>query len=353
MNLTIGKKVYSVGREFNMHKLDVTKTMYIHGLKEDPKYQIFGWESIGYSTEHVGTKKSTDYGYDSLTNTVVSRETEREISANYLHYYRILEENIRDEIITLERDYNEQIKEHKYTGKYVSWFFYFIKIFLPVSLACMFIFAYIPNVIIGMNTDPNLIDNNNETILGILIFVGFFMGVLITALLTYREDKKANLTNNLKYLKKHKSFKLIITKAKDLLKTNNNDSISFDPKDDIIFNRNFLSLKAFQREDKGLIIPSGISEVKSLNLNPNNYLYVYIPKDVEVFPYVWFANTKNSNYYQDGKTIYTTYKDRFILYEGSEKMYGYPDEVSSIYTYYFGVQKEDIGNIIARASIKI
>lgn len=353
MNLRIGKKDYSVGKEFNMHKLDVTKTMYFHGIKENPEYQIFGWEIIGHSTENFGTKKQTDYGYDSLTNTIVSRETEREMNANYSHYYRILEEHIRDEIITLERDYNDKIKKHKYTGKYVSWFFYFIKLFIPVTMACMLIFAYIPNIIIEMTTDPNLIDNNNDTILTILIFVGFFIGVLSTSLLTYKEDKKANLSNNLRYLKKHKDFKLIITKADALLKKNNNDFISFDPNDEIIFNRNFLNLKAFQRKDKGLIIPRGVSEVKSLNLNPSNYLYVYIPQDVEVFPYVWFANSMSSNYYQDNETIYTTYKDRFILYEGSEKLYRYPDEVNSIYTYYFHVKQEDIASIIARASINI
>lgn len=336
-----------------MHKLDTTKVIHLFSSKNDPKFEIFGWENVGYSTKNLGTRKETDYGYDGLTNTIVSREREKSVDVDYLHYYRILEEQIRDEIIVLENEYNEKAQENKYTGKFVSWFFYFIKAFIPIAIGCMFLFAYIPIMIIGMMQDPNLINNKNEELYPIIVMFGFFMGLLLTVLLTNRESKKANLLSNIKLLKKHKDFKIIIEKASKLLSQNNNETIRFNSNDEIIFNRNFLNMKIFQRHDGGLIIPFGVSSVTELQLDPSQYKYVYIPRDIEEFPYVWFRNKQSNNYYQDGKKVYTKYQNHLVLYEGTEEEYGYPEEVQGLYNYHFSVKTEEITKIIIRSSIKI
>jgi hypothetical protein len=333
-----------------MHKLDTTRVVHIDPTQKlDARYEIFGWELIGSATDNVHTTKKTEYGYDSLSGNVVSREKENSTGINYVYFYRILEVSIRDEIISLENEYNETANIHKYNGKYLSWFFYFIKIYLPIALACMFIFAYIPLMILGMTKNPDLIVQPYEEFSPLIIMLGFAIGVIVSVLVTKREGNKANLLRNITLLKKHKDFKDIIARAEAVLKRNNNEFIEFSPYDDICFNRNFLSLKAFRRPDRGLIIPKGVTSVDmDLQLNPNNFKYVYLPKGVKHYPRVWFKTKIVKNYYSDSKLNYSKYPDHFILYEGSEKMYGYTKEEKELYTHYFDVQFEQIKDIVSK-----
>ncbi len=335
-----------------MHKMDKTNVRHIDPTeKSDARYEIFGWELIGSTTDNVGTAKVTEYGYDGMSGNIVSRERENSVDINHLYFYRILEESIRDEIITLENEYNERANKHKYNGKYLSWFFYFIKIYLPVALACMFVFSYIPLMILGMMKDPNLIEQPYEEFFPLLIMIGFIIGIILSILLTRREGNKANILKNITLLKKHKDFKDIIIRAEETLKRNNNEVIEFSPYDDIHFNRNLLNLKAFRRPDRGLIIPKGVKSVDMyLQLDPSDFKYVYLPKGIKHYPRVWFKTKTVKNYYSDNKLNYSKYQDHFILYEGSEKMYGYTKEQKELYTYYFDVQLNQINDIVSKTT---
>lgn len=333
-----------------MHKLDITSAVHIDPTKKpDARYEIFGWELIGSVADNVETTKVTEYGYDRMSGSVVSRERENFSGINMFYYYRILEVSVRDEIITLENEYNETANVYKYNGKYLSWFLYFIKIYLPVALICMFVFAYIPLMILGMMKDPNLIVQPYEEFSPLIIMLGFVIGVIASFLFTKREGKKANLLSDMTLLKKHKDFKDIIARAEEALKRNNNEFIEFSPYDDIHFSRNLLGLKAFRRPDRGLIIPKGVTSVDMyLQLDPNNFKYVYLPKGIKHYPRVWFKTKIVKNYYSDNKLNYSKYPDHLILYEGSEKMYGYTKEQKELYTHYFNVQFDQIKDIVSK-----